>query len=85
MPLMKSGTPILTWDIIQYIYLPFMLNGQTKPLPEFKSVAIDRIDNYNPANLTKFLNRAYNLMELEGFSGLIDRMFRLIQLHLNRM
>jgi GT2 family glycosyltransferase len=85
MPLMKSGTPILTWDIIQYIYLPFMLNGQTKPLPEFKSVGFDRINNYHPANLSKFLNRVSNLMELEGFSGLIDRIFRSIQLHFNRM
>ncbi len=35
MPFIWRGMPELTWDIIQRTYLPLMLSGKTKPIPEF--------------------------------------------------
>jgi hypothetical protein len=73
-PLIWRGLPILTWDIIQSVYLPLIQSGNTIQLPEFKDVEMST-DSPTPGNLQRW-NR---IRQLEGTSMLFHRLYRAIQ------
>ena len=41
-PFIWRGLPELTWDIVQNTYLPLMLSGKTRPMPELESSSASR-------------------------------------------
>ncbi|MFC2054635.1 glycosyltransferase family 2 protein [Chloroflexota bacterium] len=84
MPLIWHGIPELTWDIIRRIYLPRILAGETKPLPEFEPIPLDQLVQKTSSSPIVFLKRAGDILSAEGYSGLVHRIGRTIQWHLMR-
>lgn len=75
-PLIWRGLPILTWDIIQSVYAPLILSGQTIRLPEFP-------DGYQPEqSVLSNLTRWKQICQDEGAGMLTHRLYRAIQWHL---
>ncbi|MBN2549204.1 MAG: glycosyltransferase family 2 protein [Anaerolineales bacterium] len=71
--LMRNGLPLLTWDILCTQYLPLILAGQTRPLPEF-----DQPTRALPVRNNLF-TRLRRIWRYEGFSALLHRAGKYIQ------
>ena len=84
MPLTWHGSPELTWDIVRHQYLPLIISGQTRPLPEFESTPAEKPPIQSSRKLGQHVRRAANIWRAEGFSGLVHRIGRTIQWHLMR-
>jgi len=84
MPLTWHGFPELTWDIVRHQYLPLIMSGQTRPLPEFEAVSAEKPPIRSSRKLGQRVRRAANIWRAEGFSGLVHRIGRTIQWHLMR-
>jgi GT2 family glycosyltransferase len=82
MPLIWHGSPELTWDIVRHQYLPLIMSGQTRPLPEFESTPAEKPPIQSSRKLGQHVRRAANIWRAEGFSGLMHRIGRTIQWHL---
>ncbi len=72
-PLIWRGSPVLTWDIIQFVYLPQIQARKTIALPEFP----DSFPIQLPA--VSQLERWNEIRRLEGISLLFHRLYRTIQ------
>jgi GT2 family glycosyltransferase len=84
MPLTWHGSPELTWDIVRHQYLPLIISGQTRPLPEFESTLAEKLPIQSSRKLGQHVRRASNIRRAEGFSGLVHHIGRTIQWHLMR-
>jgi len=84
MPLIWDGLPELTWDIVRHQYLPLIIAGQTRPLPEFEATPFEKPPVHSSRKLGQHVGRASNIWRAEGFSGLLHRIGRTIQWHLMR-
>ena len=78
-PLVWRGTPLLTRDIVLYHYLPFILEGKTRSLPEFQIVSTGEAIRLQIARRQRSLRRALDLVRYEGLVGLMQRMWRGLQ------
>ncbi|HWQ83253.1 MAG TPA: hypothetical protein VN363_01735, partial [Anaerolineales bacterium] len=72
-PLIWGGAPVLTWDIIQSVYLPLIQAQETRPLPEFP--ASYRI-TIPPSSSLQRWNR---IRQLEGTVMLFQHIYRAVQ------
>jgi GT2 family glycosyltransferase len=84
MPLIWHGLPELTWDIVRHQYLPLIISGQTRPLPEFEAASAEKLSVQSSRKLGQTIRRASNIRRAEGFYGLVHRIGRTIQWHLMR-
>jgi GT2 family glycosyltransferase len=78
-PLVWRGTPLLTRDIVLYHYLPFILEGKTRSLPEFQFVSMGEAIRLQIARRQRSLRRAMDLVRYEGLVGFVQRMWRGLQ------
>jgi hypothetical protein len=85
MPLTWHGFPELTWDIVRHQYLPLIIAGQTRPLPELESTSAEKPPVHSSRKLGQHVRRASNIWRAEGLSGLVHRIGRTIQWHLMRL
>lgn len=72
-PLIWRGSPVLTWDIIQSVYLPQIQVRKTIPLPEFPDSFLIQLPAVNK------LQRWNEIRRFEGIPLLFHRLFRTIQ------
>jgi len=84
MPLIWHGSPELTWDIVRHQYLPLIMSGQTRPLPEFESTPAEKPPIQSSRKLGQHVRRASDIWRAEGLSGLLHRIGRTIQWHVMR-
>ncbi len=77
MPLIRNGLPELTWDLVQNHYLPLILSGATRALPEFADVDMKtaRQEFVRPS----LLARAFSIWRDEGWRVLLHRIKRHLQ------
>jgi len=75
-PLMWQGMPLLTWDAVCNEYLPLILQGKTRPLPEFKALDAQTYPAYRKK---AWLARAKNVLRNEGFKRLLYKVAKDIQ------
>lgn len=85
MPLIWHGFPELTWDIVCNHYLPSIISGKTRTLPEFGSTTGEEPPLQSSWKLWQHVRRASDIRRAEGFSGLVHRIGRTIQWHLMRL
>lgn len=78
-PLVWRGTPLLTRDVVLSHYLPFILEGKTRILPEFQIVSMSEAIRIQIARRQRSLRRALDLVRYEGLAGLGQRTWRGIQ------
>lgn len=78
--LLRSGLPQLSWDIICSRYLPLILAGQTRPLPEFGDPAPAQ-DGYahQSAIRTSLWKRLQCICRYEGATALLHRFGKYLQ------
>jgi len=76
-PLIWHGLPELTWDIIRNHYSPLILAGETRPLPEFADVDMEKARREFVAQ--GLLARAYSIWCTEGLRVLLHRLGRYFQ------
>lgn len=76
-PLIRNGLPELTWDIVQNHYLPLILSGKTRPLPEFVDVDIEKAQREFIPQTRRA--RALAIWRNEGGRALVYRIARYLQ------
>ena len=74
-PLIRSGLPQLTWDIVRTVYLPLLRSGRTRQAPELAWLPAGA-GHPTPAGLP---SRAGEILRQEGFSALLHRLWRAAQ------
>ncbi len=75
-PLMWQGMPLLTWDAVCHVYLPLILQGKTRPLPEFTA---SEAHTYPAYHKETWLVRARNMLRNEGFKRIVYNIAKTIQ------
>lgn len=76
-PLVRNGLPELTWDLVQNYYLPLILAGKARTLPEFADVDIEQArQEFVPQTR---LARACAIWRNEGWCALLHRIARHLQ------
>ncbi len=83
-PLVWRGIPLLTKDIAFYHYLPLILNGQTRFIPEFSMAARDGAFKRQIIPRRYSLRRVVDILREEGAMGLLQRTWRAVQKFLMR-
>jgi len=76
-PLIWHGLPELTWDLIRNHYLPLILAGETRPLPEFADVDMEKARREFVGQ--GLLSRVYSIWRTEGLRVLLHRLGRHLQ------
>lgn len=74
--LVRHGRPILSRDVIENEYLPLILSGKTRDLPEFRSwtgVSTGQVRSRN------WLRRLFKVWQNEGFSAMLHRFGRYLE------
>jgi GT2 family glycosyltransferase len=75
-PWIQTGVPQLTWDGICGDYLPFIISDQTRQMPEFEDVELDKT-TVRSASILSF-ERVLRVWRIQGFHALVDRLGRVI-------
>jgi len=76
-PLIKHGNPILTSDSIENQYLPLILAGRTRPIPEFMFTPNSQFTHKNKER--SWINRIIRIWKNEGLSSLLYHLGRRIE------
>ena len=79
MPLIQSGSPLLTRDIIQSCYLPLILAAKTRVLPEFVGESGELLFPNPIPNKRGLVRRALDILRAEGLRGLGYRIGKSVQ------
>jgi hypothetical protein len=83
-PLIWQGIPLLTSDVIENEYLPLILSGKTKTLPEVLPVTPDSPESTNEFRSKSWVTRFMRIWQFEGFTAMLHRFGRLVEWHLMR-
>ncbi len=83
-PLIWRGYPLLTSDVIENEYLPLILSGKTKTLPEFMPIAPDSLEFTKEIARKSWVKRMMLILHVEGFTAMLHRFGRLVEWHLMR-
>ncbi|MBI5033445.1 MAG: glycosyltransferase family 2 protein [Chloroflexi bacterium] len=73
-PLIWHGLPVLTWDLIQHYYLPLILSGKTRTLPEFADVEFAKVELRS-----NWWVRVRLIWRNEGSQALVHRIVKYVQ------
>lgn len=79
MPLIWHGLPELTLDIIRTSYIPLILSGQGKLLPEIAEYHSNQYSYYSPSGFRGLIIRSKRILFVEGLRGLLNRYLRHLQ------
>ncbi len=82
-PLIWHGLPELTWDLVRHHYLPLILSGKTRALPEFADLNASHLGK--AAIEENLLTRARLIWQTEGWRVLLHRAWRYAQWYLARI
>jgi len=83
-PLIWRGYPLLTSDVIENEYLPLILSGKTKTLPEVMPITPDNLEFTKEIARNSWVKRLKLILQVEGFSAMLHRFGRLVEWHLMR-
>ncbi|OGO28951.1 MAG: hypothetical protein A2Z16_05100 [Chloroflexi bacterium RBG_16_54_18] len=83
-PLIRHGYPLLTSDVIENEYLPLILSGKTKALPEVLPVAPDSQEFTKDIRRKSWVKRLMRIWQVEGLTAMLHRFSRLVEWHLMR-
>lgn len=76
-PLIWCGLPELTWDIVRNHYLPLILSGRTRALPEFADIDLEKARRESVGQ--DLFSRAGSIWHTEGGHVLLHRFGRYVQ------
>lgn len=85
MPLIRHGFPLLTSDIIENEYLPLILSGKTRPLPEFLPENNCLIEIPAEIKRRSCIKRMIGIWQAEGLQALIHRVGKWLEWRLMRI
>ena len=89
-PLIRYAAPLLTWDIVCSTYLPLIVSGKTRRIPEFQGTtpSDDSAISEDQAAIewqpVGGWRRLRNIWQVEGFGSLLHRIGRELQHRLAR-
>jgi hypothetical protein len=72
-PLIWRGLPLLTWDLVCNEYLPRIVQGQTREMPEYGAI------HQSPLPRQPLWQRAIRIWRLQGLAALLHHLGRQIE------
>jgi GT2 family glycosyltransferase len=78
-PLIQTGMPLLTWDVLCSCYLPLIAAGKTRQLPEFEDLPSGDLQKLRRRQNEWTLERAAHIWRIESPSALLRRWIKDLQ------